>query len=221
MIEKDGVSVIICTYNGSHRIEKTLLKIMQQVVSAKIHWEVLLIDNASTDGTAETARKAWKSTIPLRIILEPRPGLGNARIRIIHEARYEVIVFLDDDNHLEENWQRTAFELMNSLPDVGAMGGLNLAEFESTQPVWFGRFQGSYAVGPQVVQEGVITAAQKVLWGAGLVFRRQAFQELEGINFYPLLSGRTKKSYKLARILRFVSCCDWRGGSCIILRNCD
>ncbi len=80
MITK-GVSIIICCYNSAHRLPKTLAHLKTQVVSQIIPWEVIVVDNASTDGTDQVAKTQWGELpgVPFRVVNEPRPGLSNAR----------------------------------------------------------------------------------------------------------------------------------------------
>ncbi|NJN42415.1 MAG: glycosyltransferase [Flammeovirgaceae bacterium] len=58
---EEGVSVIICCYNSSSRIEKTLEHLFQQKTNSRLHWEIILVDNASTDQTKATAIKRWSN----------------------------------------------------------------------------------------------------------------------------------------------------------------
>ena len=51
-----GISCLICTYNGASRLAETLTCLARQVLPAGTPWEVILVDNASTDATAERAR---------------------------------------------------------------------------------------------------------------------------------------------------------------------
>src|SRR6266516_3860790 len=76
-----GVSVVICCHNSAQRLAKPLAHLAVQQVPQGIPWEVILIDNASTDGTADFATAHWPATAsaPLRVISEPRLGLTHAR----------------------------------------------------------------------------------------------------------------------------------------------
>ena len=49
----DGISVVVCTHNGKERLEATLQSIFQQKTTNELAWEILVIDNASTDGTKD------------------------------------------------------------------------------------------------------------------------------------------------------------------------
>src|SRR5690349_6454715 len=97
---ENGVSVVICSYNGAQRIPATLRHLAEQDAPGELPWEVVVVDNASTDGTAERAQVVWsdQSTVPLRLVSEPRPGLMHARERGLHESTYNVVTFVDDDN---------------------------------------------------------------------------------------------------------------------------
>src|SRR5437773_6033620 len=114
-----GVCVVICCHNGGKRLARTLAHLADQVVPPEIAWEVIVVDNASTDGTADVAAACWSNCVPLRIISEPRLGLTYARERGFREAKYEFISFVDDDNWVSPEWVRTVFRLMCDHPDVG------------------------------------------------------------------------------------------------------
>jgi glycosyltransferase involved in cell wall biosynthesis len=132
-----GVSVVICTYNGAQRLPQTLAHLRAQQVPKETAWEVLLIDNASTDDTAEAARKCWPDDKPtqLRIVREPRIGLSNARDRAFLEARHEVVSFVDDDNWVDPDWVQVVGEIMSADPELGAIGGVNDAVAEVDFPL--------------------------------------------------------------------------------------
>src|SRR4051812_3506356 len=102
-----GVSIIICCYNSSHRLPQTLKYLAHQQLADDIAWEIIVINNASEDDTKEVAIKEWNSyssKIVLRVIDEPVPGLNNARKRGVEEAKYDIIIFCDDDNWLDKNF---------------------------------------------------------------------------------------------------------------------
>src|SRR5215468_3703384 len=101
----DGVSVIICCYNSSTRLPDTLSHLGRQNVRPSIPWEVVIVNNASTDNTTVVAHQCWPSDAPtvLRVVYEPRLGLSHARSRGLSEARYEIVSFVDDDNWVCSN----------------------------------------------------------------------------------------------------------------------
>jgi glycosyltransferase involved in cell wall biosynthesis len=188
-----GVSVIVCCHNSAERLPETLRHLAAQQVPEGLPWEIVVIDNASTDGTAETALRCWPSVAPasLRVVSEPQAGQSHARIRGIAEARHEIISFIDDDNWAPADWIRRVNAIFASRPDIGACGGRVEAVCEITPPHWFESLQGHYAVGRQHSQSGDITnTSGTLLCGAGLNVRTAAVRKLLKDDFVFMLSGR-------------------------------
>jgi glycosyltransferase involved in cell wall biosynthesis len=160
---------------------------------------VLVIDNASTDNTAETARQCWPecASAQLRVIPEPEPGLSHARIRGIREALHEIISFIDDDNWIQADWIARVSAIFLTHPEVGAVGGKIEMMGEVTPPVWLKPIEGFYAVGRPYPQSGDITnRAGTLLYGAGMSLRVKAVQNLLANGFSFIMSGR--KGMKLS-----------------------
>jgi glycosyltransferase involved in cell wall biosynthesis len=66
---KSGVSVIICCYNSEKRIEEVLHHLDKQKDTNHFLWEIILVDNASTDNTAEIARNTWtRKDVDLKVV---------------------------------------------------------------------------------------------------------------------------------------------------------
>jgi glycosyltransferase involved in cell wall biosynthesis len=185
-----GVSVIVCCHNAARRLAPTLQHLAAQDVAEDIPWEVLVIDNASTDGTAELARSLWPADhrIPLRVIPESHPGLSYARAAGLAAARYEYISFVDDDNWVCPKWVETAARIFDRDSQVGACGGAIKAVFETEAPPWFERYQRDFAVG----NWGPVAkyTSHMDIWGAGLSLRRTAWEQLRSAGFSASLTGR-------------------------------
>ncbi|WP_276481837.1 glycosyltransferase [Paraflavitalea pollutisoli] len=187
---KAGVTVLICTYNGADRLRVTLQHLAAQVLPDFLSCEVILVDNASTDHSAAFAQRVWStfnSGLTFKVFDEPRPGLTHARERGFREAAYEYIILCDDDNWLSEHYVRHAYSIMEANPRIGILGGLGVFAFESTPPSWFGAFN-LYAGGAQAAQSGAV--ADHLVYGAGAVLRRSAYEKLLNHGFEPLLTDR-------------------------------
>src|SRR5262245_11833929 len=113
-METQGISVIVCCFNSSKRIRNALIALANQEFRSAIDWEILLVDNNSTDDTAAFSNNLWKTLskdIQFRILFEPQTGLANARRRGVNEATYSTILFCDDDNWLAPDYLQTAFDI--------------------------------------------------------------------------------------------------------------
>lgn len=187
-----GVSIVICCFNSRARLGETLGHLARQIVPPGLPWEIIIVDNGSTDGAAAFAEKAWayQSAAPLRVVSEPQPGLSQARARGLREAGYELISLVDDDNWVCPDWVRLISEIMTQHPDVGACGGLSIAASEQPLPAWFAEFARSYAVGEIVAGAGDVTWSKGYLWGAGLTLKKSAWQGLLDQGFHPQLTDR-------------------------------
>lgn len=188
----NGVSIVICCHNSSQRLSETLRHIIEQKVESGIPWEVIVVDNASTDDTAELAKAILvkNQNIPFQVVHEPQLGLSHARDRGLGCAKYDLVSFVDDDNWVAPDWVQTVFTIMTEHPEVGACGGRSEAVFETEPPVWFNNFQGSYAVGQQADASGDVTLTRGYLWGAGLTIRKSIWEQLRFNGFRSLLADR-------------------------------
>jgi glycosyltransferase involved in cell wall biosynthesis len=184
------VSVVICCHNSALVLPPTLAHLGNQRVHPSLRWEIVIVDNASTDGTADVARAAAaRLHLPLRVVAETRLGLAYARTRGIEESRGEIISFVDDDNWLSRDWVQTVADIMSAHPEAGAVGGYVEPEFETTRPAWFTPVAYLYATGPVGVSPGDVTT-RCMLCGAGLSVRRSAMADIGRKGFRAIAVGR-------------------------------
>jgi len=191
-------TVAICTHNGASRLPDVLHCLKSQIGLDSIQWEVLVIDNNSSDNTASLVysyQARWSNSHPLRYFFEPKLGLANARQRAITEAQGEFVGFLDDDNLAEPDWVAAAVAFGRSHPQAGAYGSRIFGKFEGTPPENFEQIAPFLAVIDRGEKPRFYEPRKKVLPpGAGLVFRRQAW--LENVPEQCFLQGRAS-GYKL------------------------
>lgn len=118
------VTVAICTWNRRALLAKTLAGLERLAVSPDTRWELIVVDNGSSDGTAELiAEWCGRGTLPMRRAHEPSLGLSNARNRAIREARGEWLLFTDDDVIVDANWLEAFVAASRRHPAAGAIGG--------------------------------------------------------------------------------------------------
>jgi GT2 family glycosyltransferase len=113
-----SVSVVVCSYNGSRTIRESLERLAHVDYP---NFEVIVVDDGSTDDTATIARE-----FDVRLIRTENRGLSSARNTGIHAARGEIVAFLDDDAWPDPHWlQYLAHTFRNSTH--AAVGGPNIA----------------------------------------------------------------------------------------------
>lgn len=193
-MEKDrlGISVVVCTYNGSNRLMPTLKAIINQTFPSHL-FELIIIDNASQDNTFEYCKEVLsKLELPFswRLIREEVSGLNYARLRGLREAKFDILLFCDDDNSINENYLQIGYDIYQANPLVGGLGGCGIPHFESSKPDWFDQYSHSFAVGPQWKTDGKILRYPSALYGAGTFLRRSPLLSFFDRGFETIMTDR-------------------------------
>lgn len=129
------LSVIICTRNRAGELARTLDGLARTRVPAGLGWELLVVDNGSTDRTAGVA-DGFRDRLPVRVVREPRPGLSIARNRAVDEARGAALLWTDDDVTVGPDWLEGYVDALAAHPEHGLFGGPIRAVFEKGRPAW-------------------------------------------------------------------------------------
>jgi glycosyltransferase involved in cell wall biosynthesis len=108
-------------------------------VPAGLDWELLVVDNGSTDDTSAVVSE-FAARLPLRCVVEPVPGLSNARNRGVTEARGALILWTDDDVALDRHWLSAYVEAGARFPQAGFFGGNILPFLEEPVTDWFAEY---------------------------------------------------------------------------------
>ena len=182
-----GVTFLICTYNGEQRLSETLRHLAAQRVPAGLAWEVLLVSNASTDDTLGAAPRLWAelgAPAPLRTLDESKSGKENALTQGFDSARYDWVSIVDDDNWLAPDYLAQVAQVMAAHPTIGILGTCAEGAFEVAPPEWFTRFEAVFAIGAQNGgHTGSLPRHDGYIYGAGSVVRRQAWLYLRSAGF--------------------------------------
>ncbi len=187
-------TVAIRTYNGEKRLPEVLDKLKTQVGVDNISWEIVIIDNNSTDSTAkiiEQYQSDWSNSYPIKYYFEAKQGASFARFRAIQEAQGFLIGFLDDDNIPGDNWVASAYSFGKLHPKAGAYGSQIHGEFEIKPPDNFERIAHFFPIVER--QEIICFNSHKdgrlglFPPGAGLVIRKEAW--LNNVPYSLVLQG--------------------------------
>lgn len=185
------LSIVICTYNGAGRLPPVLDALAAQRSPEGFAWDVLVVDNGSTDGTRTGVDAAVASgSLPgLRHVFETQAGLTSARLRGVRETEAPWIAFVDDDNLLEPGWVAAVAQAIAAHPEAGGIGGEVRLDWEVPPPAYLAKFGFCFA------QQDVGPHARRCdsLAGAGMVLKREALTA-SGWTTKPLLADRTGTS---------------------------
>lgn len=122
------ISVVVPARNeGAHGYVRRAVASLRFQDFPACDYEIIVVDNASSDNTAAEAKVAGAD----RVILEPRVGTNHARARGLTESRGEIVAFLDADNQAPQDWLKRIVRIFDEHPDVVAVGGAYALEFRS------------------------------------------------------------------------------------------
>jgi len=178
------LSVIIPTHNRA----KTLAGLLDSLAAqtpVPFEWEVIVVDNASTDDTAAVVRRKSEALpVPTRYVLEPCLGLHRGRHRGAREARGEYLGYLDDDTLVTPAWVQGIDLLAQANAD--AVVSRILPRWEAEPPDWLlGLFHDGALEYLTLLDLGTVPRPvdPSMVWGASFFIRRSLVFDLGG--FHP------------------------------------
>ena len=174
-----SATVIISTFNRATQLAETLQSIAGTQAPG-ISWDVLVVDNNSTDGTRSVVEQhAARFPVPLRCVFEGRQGFSVARNTGIAACSSDVLAFTDDDVRVSPGW-------LNSIVDgleryqCDYVAGRVVPLWEREPPEWFprenGLLWGVIAIldyGPEPME-----LRRRVPLGVNMAVRRRAFERI-------------------------------------------
>ncbi len=170
------ISIIICSYNRAHNLPECFDHLLQLEGTENIQWEIILVDNNSTDETSTvTQRYADQSTLDIRYIFEGQQGVVFARNKGIEVSKGKYIVYIDDDIRVTPKWLRTIHDTFKEF-DCDAIGGRIQIESQQPLPKWitpelYG-FLGHQDFGSNPRQ---IDGYKEYPFGGNMAIKRRAF----------------------------------------------
>jgi glycosyltransferase involved in cell wall biosynthesis len=129
------VSILVCTWNRAELLRRCLRALSEVEVPARLHWEVLVVNNNSTDHT-DAVVDAFQGALPIRLVHEPKAGLSHARNTAVANASGRLLAWIDDDVAVDRAWLREHLNAAALFPQYGYFGGRIIPQFESAPPTW-------------------------------------------------------------------------------------
>jgi GT2 family glycosyltransferase len=169
-------SVVIATYNRAPDLRETLGSLAG--LRAAGGWEVVVVDNNSTDGTADVVRAyAASFPAPLRYLHEPVQGRSAALNAGIAAASGDIILTTDDDVRVEHDWLERAGAVLED-PAYGYAGGRVLPIWGGPRPRWLSDRPGPHWAVIALLDYGPepFELTTRMPLGVNMAFRREAFE---------------------------------------------
>jgi GT2 family glycosyltransferase len=175
------LSVIVSTRNRAHAIGSSLDSIAASVAhAAPLDAEIVVVDNGSTDNTAEIV-KQWtsRSPFPVRLLFEPKPGLSRAHNRALRTAQGELFAFTDDDCRLSKDYVKDLLRhdagdgdelvLRGGRIELGDPTDLPLTIKTTATPTRFNRQAPNFTTHDRIIGQ---------ISGCNMAMRRAVFERL-------------------------------------------
>jgi glycosyltransferase involved in cell wall biosynthesis len=175
------ISVILCTYNRCGTLASALSSVATSVLPDSVEWEVLVVDNNSTDQTHQVV-ESFCCQYPgrFRYLFEPQSGKSHALNAGIRGARGEILAFMDDDVIVEPTWLQNLTASLHHGEWAGS-GGRILPEPAFSPPPWLPA-KGPYALLPLAVFDLGVKAGPLLEppYGTNMAFLKQMFEKYGG-----------------------------------------
>lgn len=170
------ISVVVCTYNRAEILGRMLESFFAQGGLASCNYELIVVDNNSSDDTREVAKR-FETCDGFCYVFEGRQGLSVARNRGVGEAGGEIVAFLDDDVIVDDNW---LVNLQKCFDETGAdaAGGRSYLILEQDPPDWL---EGNLRLSLSEVDLGPerkAVAGGRGLYGLNMAFRKTRLEEV-------------------------------------------
>lgn len=175
-------SVVVCTYNRAAVLQDLLETLSSQELS-KNEYEVVVIDNNSTDNTAEIVQDSIQKNGNICYYFESKQGISHARNRGWKEAKGAYVAYTDDDCRIPKTWLSFAQSIVDSVsPPV--FGGPYYPFYNDPKPRWFKDEYGSHTEG-----ETARFLDSEYLTAGNIFIRSDLFADFKGFDCDLGMSG--------------------------------
>jgi glycosyltransferase involved in cell wall biosynthesis len=176
------ITVLICTHNRCELLRQALGSIAASQLPPGVEWEIVVVDNNSSDGTNRVVAEANEAHPGrFRYLLEPVQGKSVALNAGIREARGGIIAFTDDDVTVAPDWLARLTANLDGGEWAGA-GGRVLPVWRSPKPKWLPDFGGWDGVSVQFDPGGPAGELKIPPIGANMAYRKEVFAACGGFS---------------------------------------
>jgi glucosyl-dolichyl phosphate glucuronosyltransferase len=172
------ISVVVPTFDRVDLLQRTLHALLSQSLTPEAY-EVIVVDNGSTDGTAELVNGIVARHGRVRYLYEPNSGVSYAKNAGVDAACTDIVAFTDDDGFPAVNWLATvlaAFRDVDPAPHV--VGGPSLPLFMGRRPSWYRESHDTNSWG----DAARFLTRKECFFGMNVAFRRDLLLRVGGFN---------------------------------------
>lgn len=178
---------MICTHNRRDHVPAAVRSLLAQTAPSDI-FEILVVDNASTDGTSEVLAAEFGKLECFRCVGEPSAGVSAARNTGWREARGRVVAYLDDDMRAAPDWVERIHAVFASPPTgLGCLVGRVLLDWPSPKPAWLSHDMSMCLSLIDWGQERQALGPDRHFSGGNLALERALLEDMGG---FPSFLGR-------------------------------
>jgi glycosyltransferase involved in cell wall biosynthesis len=145
------ITVAICTFNRAESLRRTLDSLVAMRVPGDVPWEMVVVNNNSTDHTDDVISE-YVGRLPVRREFEPRTGKSNALNRAIDVARGDYILWTDDDVLVDPGWLTAYVEAFRRWPEAAVFGGRITPRYDPPPAKWLIQSE-TVLVGPYAIRD--------------------------------------------------------------------
>lgn len=173
------ISAVICTHNRSAMLADCINSLLNQNVDYE-HFEILIVDNNSTDNTKEIAAEFCKKHNNIKYFFEQTAGYSAPRNCGWKNATGKIIAYIDDDEIAAPNWIESILNTFQIKENPDIIGGIYEVRYDETPPEWFIDSMGGTNKNRQ---KGVLNQrADCYLAGGNIAFKKEVLENLNGFS---------------------------------------
>ena len=183
MKERNGLSVVVCTYERHALLKDTLICLLTQSLAGLDGYEIIVVDNSANHNSAKVAADGYRNDPAINYVIADIPGLSHARNIGLKTSRYPIVAYVDDDVIVPEHWAETVMAAFATTSrKTAAVGGKVLLAMPFPAPGWLHPsllgYLGHFDRGAKMITlkkgSGII--------GCNMAFDRQALLSVGGFD---------------------------------------
>lgn len=180
------ITVAICTYNREDLLPFCLATLASQTIS-KEQWEIVIVDNNSSDNTANIAKEFIERNqagLNIRYVFEGQQGLSFARNRCVSEAQGDVISFIDDDVELDKDYVKELASFFSERKEAVGVGGKTITKYvDGEKPKWISKYLYGL-VGQTDHGDEIVKFSKKMKYpiGCNMSYKKEILLQAGGFN---------------------------------------